>query len=139
MLITEMFSSSFKSNLLQNMNSLTCHSILSLVNKTVSEKEIKKWHKGFRKDCPNGQLTEPGFLRIYKQFFPHGDPTKFARACFRVFDQNHVSNKSLFVTTSLVVVLFFHHHLKKLYKKFQPIQLGKPEDSLIQYIENNST
>lgn len=59
---------------------------------TVSEREIKKWHKGFRKDCPNGQLTEPGFLRIYKQFFPHGDPTKFARACFRVFDQNHVSS-----------------------------------------------
>uniref|UniRef100_A0A6G1SE19 Frequenin-1 n=1 Tax=Aceria tosichella TaxID=561515 RepID=A0A6G1SE19_9ACAR len=53
-----------------------------------TEKEIKNWHKGFRKDCPDGQLTELGFLRIYKQFFPHGDPTKFARACFRVFDQN---------------------------------------------------
>lgn len=58
----------------------------------VSEKEIRKWHKGFRKDCPDGLLTEHGFLRIYRQFFPHGDPTKFARACFRVFDQNRVSN-----------------------------------------------
>ncbi|KAG9511327.1 Frequenin-1 [Fragariocoptes setiger] len=54
-----------------------------------SEREIRRWYKGFRKDCPNGQLTEPGFLRIYKQFFPQGDPSKFARACFRVFDQNH--------------------------------------------------
>ena len=24
----------------------------------VSEKEIKQWHKGFLKDCPNGLLTE---------------------------------------------------------------------------------
>lgn len=68
---------------------------LQHLTSAVSEKEIRKWHKGFRKDCPNGQLTEPGFLRIYKQFFPHGDPTKFARACFRVFDQNHVSHPSL--------------------------------------------
>ncbi|KPL97618.1 hypothetical protein QR98_0002950 [Sarcoptes scabiei] len=54
----------------------------------VSEKEIRQWYKGFKKDCPNGQLTEQGFLRIYKQFFPHGDPSKFASLVFRVFDEN---------------------------------------------------
>ena len=53
-----------------------------------TEKEIMKWHKGFKKDCPNGQLTELGFIRIYKQFFPHGDPSKFAALVFRVFDEN---------------------------------------------------
>ncbi|KAI1289416.1 Frequenin-1 [Halotydeus destructor] len=53
-----------------------------------SEKEIRQWHKGFKKDCPNGQLTEQGFIRIYKQFFPHGDPSKFASLVFRVFDEN---------------------------------------------------
>lgn len=53
-----------------------------------SEKEIIQWHKGFKKDCPNGQLTEAGFIRIYKQFFPHGDPSKFAALVFRVFDEN---------------------------------------------------
>lgn len=63
------------------------------VNKLVedtyfTEKEIRQWHKGFIKDCPNGQLTEQGFLRIYKQFFPQGDPSKFAALVFRVFDEN---------------------------------------------------
>ena len=58
---------------------------------TVSEKEIRQWHKGFLKDCPNGLLTEQGFVKIYTQFFPNGDPTKFASLVFRVFDENHVS------------------------------------------------
>ena len=40
------------------------------------------------KDCPNGLLTEQGFIKIYTQFFPNGDPTKFASLVFRVFDEN---------------------------------------------------
>lgn len=63
--------------------------VSKLVNETYfSEKEVKQWYKGFLKDCPNGQLTEQGFLRIYKQFFPRGDPSKFASLVFRVFDEN---------------------------------------------------
>ncbi|XP_074598897.1 frequenin-1-like [Brevipalpus obovatus] len=53
-----------------------------------TEKEIREWYRGFRKDCPNGNLTEQGFFRIYKQFFPHGDPSRFASLVFRVFDEN---------------------------------------------------
>lgn len=62
----------------------------TLVKETYfTEKEVKQWYKGFLKDCPDGLLTELGFIKIYKQFFPQGDPTKFASLVFRVFDENH--------------------------------------------------
>lgn len=45
-------------------------------------------YKGFRKDCPSGQLNKSEFSRIYKQFFPFGDPEEFADYVFNVFDEN---------------------------------------------------
>lgn len=56
---------------------------------------LRSRYKGFIKDCPSGQLDAAGFQKIYKQFFPFGDPTKFATFVFNVFDENKVSWASL--------------------------------------------
>lgn len=51
-------------------------------------KELQRWYVDFMADSPTGYLSEQEFVRIYQQFFPFGDPSKFAAFVFKVFDQN---------------------------------------------------
>jgi len=57
-------------------------------NTYFDKKELQQWYKGFKKDCPSGHLDKAEFGRIYKQFFPFGDPAEFADYVFNVFDED---------------------------------------------------
>ncbi|KAG9317581.1 hypothetical protein JVU11DRAFT_1789 [Chiua virens] len=73
----------------KSQSKLTPDQLADLQKNTYFDKrELQQWYKGFLKDCPSGQLDKSEFRRIYKQFFPFGDPGEFADYVFNVFDEN---------------------------------------------------
>ncbi|CAF1153627.1 unnamed protein product [Rotaria sp. Silwood1] len=58
-------------------------------NTKYTEKEIREWHAGFIRDCPNGKLDKKKFIEVYKQFYPQGKPDNFCKYAFDTFDTNN--------------------------------------------------
>lgn len=51
--------------------------------------EIIRWHQGFLKDCPKGELDKKQFTNVFKEFYPQGKAEKFSASIFNVFDTDH--------------------------------------------------
>ncbi len=97
------------------------------------KKELQQWYKGFLKDCPNGILTKDEFLKIYKQFFPFGEPKDFSNYVFKLFDKDN-SNTIDFHEFILALSITSRGSLEeKLNWSFQLYDLNK--DGKIDYNE----
>ncbi|KAI6748642.1 hypothetical protein HG530_015415 [Fusarium avenaceum] len=89
----------------KSQSKLSQDQLLELQKSThFDKKELQQWYKvnttspyengylismlGFLKDCPSGTLTKEEFQKIYRQFFPFGDPSSFADYVFNVFDSD---------------------------------------------------
>lgn len=60
-----------------------------LANTRYSREEIYKWHAGFLKDCPKGELDKKQFTQVFKEFYPQGKAEAFCAQIFNVFDSDH--------------------------------------------------
>lgn len=69
---------------------LTEDEIKFLLNNThYTREEILRWHAGFLKDCPKGELDKKQFTSVFKEFYPAGKAEKFSQQIFNVFDSDH--------------------------------------------------
>ena len=57
-------------------------------NTRYDEDTIQQWYKGFMKDCPEGKLSPPMFIKIYGKCFPCGNAEEFCAHVFRTFDSD---------------------------------------------------
>jgi len=51
-----------------------------------SKQEIRKMYRGFKQECPNGEVNEDTFKEIFEKFFPYGNVTSYAHHVFKAFD-----------------------------------------------------
>ena len=66
---------------------LTEEDINKLLDSTqYNRDQVIKWHAGFIKDCPNGELDKKKFTEVYKELYPEGKADKFCTQVFNTFD-----------------------------------------------------
>ncbi|RKP32143.1 EF-hand [Metschnikowia bicuspidata] len=89
----------------KTVSKLSKDEIKQLRDRTLFDKrELQQWYKGFLRDCPSGHLSEEEFAKVFKQFFPFGDPSDYCQYIFRVFDPDnskYVDFKEFIVALSL--------------------------------------
>lgn len=89
----------------KTVSKLSKDDLKSLKQATYFDKrELQQWYKGFMRDCPSGQLSEEEFIKVFKQFFPFGDPTDYCHYLFEVFDvdqNNFIDFKEFIVALSI--------------------------------------
>ena len=56
---------------------------------SLSRQEIKKWYKGFRRNCPSGKLEKEQFIDLYKIFCPYQNTEEYCYHIFRTFDKDN--------------------------------------------------
>ena len=49
----------------------------------------REWYRGFRQDCPDGQLSKKVIVDMCNQILPGGDSTTFVDQIFRIFDKDN--------------------------------------------------
>ena len=49
----------------------------------------REWYRGFKHDCPNGQLSKQTIIDICNQILPGGNSTTFVDQIFRIFDKDN--------------------------------------------------
>lgn len=87
------------------VSKLSKDEIKLLRDRTLFDKrELQQWYKGFLRDCPSGQLSEEEFAKVFKQFFPFGEPNDYCHYLFRIFDTDnskYIDFKEFIIALSL--------------------------------------
>ncbi|CAF1076133.1 unnamed protein product [Adineta ricciae] len=54
-----------------------------------SKSEVRLLYRGFKQECPSGNVSEERLREIYVQIFPQGNALRYTHLLFSVLDRNH--------------------------------------------------